>query len=132
MTVNRPLNIHDVDIGPSEIPAEAAATEPTDTSRFLERLRLAEISRSIVDHTLQSSTNFISPSCDTQITAMDLEIAQMITTIPPFFQLASYEYVSDTSEASSIFIQAYLLNWLMQTQRYKLHITYLTSGSKEI
>ncbi|KAH8701278.1 hypothetical protein GQ44DRAFT_717885 [Phaeosphaeriaceae sp. PMI808] len=131
MTVNRPLNINDVDIGPNGISAESPATEPTDMSYFLERLRLAEISRSIVDHSLMSATSLGRPSYYTQVMAMDFELDQLTKNMPPFFQLANYEHISDPSRASSIFIQAYMLNSLMHTQRCKLHITYLTSESKD-
>lgn len=71
MTVNRPLNINDADIGPDGIAAELPATEPTEMSHFLERLRLAKISRSIVDHNLMSATNLGHPSHYTQVMAME-------------------------------------------------------------
>ncbi|KAF1993363.1 hypothetical protein P154DRAFT_381426, partial [Amniculicola lignicola CBS 123094] len=131
MTVNLPLNINDIDIGPGGMSAESPATEPTDMSYFLERLRLAEVSRSIVDHSLMSATSLGRPSYYTQVMAMDFELDQLIKNMPAFFQLANYEHVSDPSRASSIFIQAYMLNSLMHTQRCKLHITYLTSESKD-
>ena len=131
MTVNRPLNINDIDIGPNGISAESPATEPTDMSYFLERLRLAEISRSIVDHSLMSATSLGRPNYYTQVMAMDFELDQLIKNMPTFFQLTNYEHVSDPSRARSIFTQAYMLNSLMHTQRCKLHITYLTSESKD-
>ena len=131
MTVNRPLNINDSDIGLNGIAAERPANEPTDMSYFLERLRLAEISRSIVDHSLMSATSLGRPSSHTQLMAMDFELDQMIKNMPPFFQLENYEHVSDPRKTSSIFIQAYMLNSLMHTQRCKLHITYLTSESRD-
>jgi hypothetical protein len=130
MTVNWPLNVNDVDIGPSAMPEESTASEPPDMSYFLERLRLAEVSRSIVDHSLMSEIGLSRPSYHTQVMAMDFELDQLIKNMPSFFQLASYEHVSDPSKASSIFIQAYMLNSLIFTQRIKLHITYLTSGSQ--
>lgn len=130
MTVNRPLNINDGDIGLNGI-AERPANEPTDMSYFLERLRLAEISRSIVDHSLMSATSLGRPSSHTQLMAMDFELDQMIKNMPPFFQLENYEHMSDPRKTSSIFIQAYMLNSLMHTQRCKLHITYLTSESRD-
>jgi hypothetical protein len=131
MTVNRPLNINDVDIGLNGIAAERPANEPTDMSYFLERLRLSEISRSIVDHSLMSATSLGRPSSHTQLMAMDFELDQMIKNMPPFFQLENYEHFSDPRKTSSIFIQAYMLNSLMHTQRCKLHITYLTSESRD-
>ncbi|KAJ4347482.1 hypothetical protein N0V95_005403 [Ascochyta clinopodiicola] len=131
MTVNRPLNINDIDIGPGGISAESPASEPTDMSYFLERLRLAEISRSIVDHSLMSATSLGRHSHYTQVMAMDFELDQLIRNMPPFFQLSNYEHVSDPSRASRIFIQAYMLNSLMHTQRCKLHIAYLTSETKD-
>lgn len=131
MTVNRPLNINDADIGPNGISAERPTTEPTDMSYFLERLRLAEISRNIVDHSLMSATSLGRPSSHTQLMAMDFELDHMMKNMPPFFQLEDYEHVSNPLKTSSIFIQAYMLNSLMHTQRCKLHIAYLTSESRD-
>jgi hypothetical protein len=130
MTVNRPLNLNDVDIGQNGFQVELPASEPTDMSYFLQRLRLAEISRNIVDHSLMSATSLGRPSYYAHVMAMDFELDQLINNMPPFFQLASYEHISDSNKASSIFIQAYMLNSLMHTQRCKLHITYLTSEPK--
>ena len=42
--------------------------------------------------------------------------------------MRNYQTVADCSRASSFFIQAYMLNSLLHTQRCKLHLTYLTSG----
>lgn len=97
-------------------------------SYFLQRIRLAEISRSIVDHNLMAATSSGRPSYYAHVMAMDFELNQMIHNIPPFFQLDSYERSLDSNKASGIFIQAYLLNSLMHTARCKLHLAYLTSG----
>jgi hypothetical protein len=133
MTVNRPLNINDADIGLNgiSIAVERPENEPTDMSYFLERLRLAEISRQCVEISRPVATSLGRPSSHTQLMAMDFELDQMIKNMPPFFQLENYEHFSDPRKTSSIFIQAYMLNSLMYTQRCKLHITYLTSESRD-
>ncbi|KAB8259870.1 hypothetical protein BDV32DRAFT_138600 [Aspergillus pseudonomiae] len=96
-------------------------------SYFLQRLRLAEISRSIVDYTSMAVTSAGGASYYTHVTAIDFELDQMIHDIPSFFYLDTYESSSD-STTSGIFIQAYLPNAVIHTQRCKLHLTYLTSG----
>lgn len=97
-------------------------------SYFLQRIRLAEISRNIVDANLILATNSGRPSYYAHIMAMDYELDQMIRDIPPFFQLERYERTLDSNKGSHIFIQAYMLNSLLHSQRCKLHLAYLTSG----
>jgi hypothetical protein len=126
MTVNKPRNINDVDLVDNEDLRELPASMPTEMSYFLQRVRLAEISRTIVDHNLMSMTSLGQPSYYAHIMAMDFELDQLINNMPAFFQLCTYERTSDSNNAS-VFIQAYLLNSLMHSQRCKLHITYLTS-----
>lgn len=127
MTVNRPLNINDADIGPNHMTTEAPWNEPTDMSYFLQRLRLAEISRNIIDH--------ISISNDgsrhyTQVLSMDFELDCMIKAMPPHFQMANYENLSVGATNSNVFVQAYMINSLLHTQRCKLHIAYLKSDCR--
>lgn len=126
--VNKPRNINDLDLIDNGPQLVVPMSQPTDTSYFLQRLRLAEISRSIVDHNLMSVTSSDRPGNYAHVIAMNFELDQMIHTLPLFFQLDSYERNPDYNIGSSIFIQAYLLNSLMHTQRCKLNLVYLTLG----
>jgi hypothetical protein len=127
MTVNKPQNINDIDLAEEKSHFEMSATRPTDMSYFLQRLRLAEISRSIVDHNLISTSSPSQPSYYAHVMAMDVELDQFINRIPPFFRLDSYELSPESNKGNSVFIQAYMLNSQIHTQRCKLHLPYLIS-----
>ncbi|KAJ4369886.1 hypothetical protein N0V83_005650 [Neocucurbitaria cava] len=127
MMVEKPHNINDIDLTASGLQLDLPLSQPTDMSYFLQRIRLAEISRNIVDHNLMALTSPSRPSYYAHVTSMDFELDQMIHNMPTFFQLESYELSSDSNKTSGIFIQAYLLNSLVHTQRCKLHLAYLTS-----
>lgn len=128
MVVNKPRNINDVELldhGPN---LDLPPSEPTDMSYFLQRLRLAEISRNIVDYTsMAMRTAAGRPSYPIQVMTLDFELHEMIRDIPPFLSLDSYGVAPNIAQIE-VFIQAYLLNSLIQLQRCKLHLSYLTSG----
>ncbi|KAH8805494.1 hypothetical protein F5884DRAFT_708950 [Xylogone sp. PMI_703] len=127
MTVKKPLNINDIDLVDNEYHIELPISQPTEMSYFLQRIRLAEISRSIVDHNPIAAISSGGPSYSVHLMALDFELDQMIQDIPSFFRLDNYEGNPD-SMSTKIFIQAYLLNSVIHTQRCKLHLRYLTSG----
>jgi hypothetical protein len=96
-------------------------------SYFLQRIRIAEIARGIVDNSPMAATSS-GRTGYSQIMRMDFQLDQFIHDIPFFFNLDNYENPESTS--TSIFIHAYLLNLVIHTQRCKLHLRYLTSGPK--
>jgi hypothetical protein len=128
MTVNKPRNLNDVDLTDHGLHFERPAAESTDMSYFLQRIRLAEISRSIVDHNLLNRTNVSQTSYYSQIIAIDSELDRLIVEMPQFFKPNSRNFTLEPNVASNVFIQGYMLNSLIHTQRCKLHLTYLTTG----
>tara|TARA_R110002003_G_scaffold502_7_gene20099 strand:- start:103 stop:1101 length:999 start_codon:yes stop_codon:yes gene_type:complete len=128
MSVHKPRNINDIDLRHGEVPASRPLSDPTDMSYFLQRIHLAEISRSIVDHNLMAVTSPGRPHYHAHVMAMDAELEHMMHNIPPFFRLETYAHDAQRYQTSSIFLQAYMLNSLMHSQRCKLHLAYLTSG----
>jgi hypothetical protein len=61
---------------------------------------------------------------------MDFELGQLLRNLPSFFRLAEYRNATYPSTTSSVFIQAYMLNSNIHTQRCKLHIKYISSEPK--
>lgn len=126
MAVEKPLNINDTDLTDHGLNLDLPISQPTEMSYFLQRLQLAEISRSIVDQ-YQDNTALSSsglPGSHAQVMSMDAMLDNMVHAIPPFFLLDNYKHpVSPTD--GGVFVQAYLLNSIIQTQRCKLHIGYL-------
>jgi hypothetical protein len=128
MAVNKPRNIHDDDLRDGEVPVSRPLCDPTDMSYFLQRIHLAEISRSIVDHNLMAVKSAGRSDYHAQVMAMDSKLEHMMHNIPPFFRLETYAQDAQSYQTSSIFLQAYMLNSLMHSQRCKLHLAYLTCG----
>jgi hypothetical protein len=126
MTVNKPQHVNDTDLLLDAPWPSRPISEPTDMSYFLQRIRLAEISRNIIDY-LNSTSNSISnkpPAPHAQLMTIDLQLSQMINETPHFLQMKSYQ---SSSGASCFYIQAYMLSSILHTQRCKLHLAYLTS-----
>ncbi|GMG38488.1 unnamed protein product [Aspergillus oryzae] len=106
---------HHVDLLDAGLHLDSPISQPTEMSYFLQRLRLAEIPRGIVDHTPMAVTSAGGASYYTHVTAIDFELDQMIHDIPSFFHLDTYKCSSD-STTSGIFIQAYLPSSVIHTQ----------------
>lgn len=131
MKVNKPCNINDGDIVDGEPLRDIPIDQPSDMSYFLQRIRLAEISRSIVDHKLMNVTSSDRPSYYAHVMAKDFELEKMMQDVPNFFRLDSYVDKAQRSRTDSGFFQAYMLNSMIHLQRCKLHLAYLTAGPRE-
>ncbi|ROW15598.1 hypothetical protein VPNG_02181 [Cytospora leucostoma] len=128
MMVNKPHNINDADLHEDSLHRDLPVSQLTEMSYFLQRVRMAEISRMIVDHDSVAVTD-----ADWQsgyITAMDIELVHILTYIPPFFHLDRYKQ-GPNSTTSGVFIQAYMLSSLLHTARCKLHLRHFISGQKK-
>lgn len=126
MAVNKPRNIDDVNLTLIPYKPDLPLSQPTEMSYFLQRIRLAEISRSVADYNSAATSSSASLSYYAHVMTMDAEFEQMAREIPSFFNLDTYDDHSSPNN-SGIFIQAYHLNTIMHTQRCKLHLSYLTS-----
>ncbi|KAI4691017.1 uncharacterized protein J4E88_002494 [Alternaria novae-zelandiae] len=96
----------------------------TDMSYFLQRIRLAEISRNFVDQITSDPFKH-----DVHLMAMDRQLVDMMHETPAFFLLDYYDSTFSSEKPNHTFIQAYFLNTLIHTQRCKLHLTSLTRPS---
>ncbi|KAL2259473.1 hypothetical protein VTK26DRAFT_6842 [Humicola hyalothermophila] len=127
MVVNKPRNIDDADLLDNGLGPGLPMSQPTEMSYFLQRIRLAEILRTIIDHNPMAVAG--SGGVGAHAAAIDAELDRMIHDMPSFFNLDSYPPSPD-SDTSSVFGQAYLLNSMIHTQRCKLHLAYLTCIAK--
>jgi hypothetical protein len=134
MVVNKPLNIDDSDLSDNYTPISKPMSQPTEMSYFLQRIRLAEISRRLVDR-----QNFFAQGGSSEgptyadLLAIDAELDLFLKEIPSFFRFdrdtnALPHAISNPpiSNSPNILIQGYLLTTLIHTQRCKLHLPYLT------
>jgi len=80
--VTKRRNIDSVDLVDNKYQIELPISRPTEMSYFLQRIRMAEISRSIVDHNPIAVISSGGPSYSVHVMAMDFELDQMIHDIP--------------------------------------------------
>lgn len=129
MSVNKPRNANDEDIIDGvEIP-DRPATEPTCVSYFVQRIRFADVCRSLIDRTpLGTPTSIYKDILDA-----DARINQYIQEVPNFLSLdcSSLNNICVTDPRRSPFItaQRYMLNLLIHRQLCKMHLPYLAQGT---
>ena len=131
MAVQKPLNINDEELIDGMSRIEQPTSQPTVISYSLQRIRLAEISRSIVDRTPLIMADADSPLYD-MVMDIDTELQLLKDDIPPFFSMSLADltriYQLDQSQAAKIVHQGYMLYSLLYTQRCKLHFPYFSRG----
>lgn len=127
MAVNKPRHIDDADLVEGDPNVDRPLSQPTDMSYFLQRLRLAEVSRAIVDHTSMAMRTSARATHHAHVMSLDFELHQMSRDVPPFLDINNYPD-TPAPEMHNMFIQAYMLNSLVQTLRCAIHLEYLISG----
>lgn len=131
MMVKKPRNVNDVDLPNNFAHLDPPLSQPTEMSYFIQRIRLAEISRIVIDNQSMFAPEPGRTINDVPIVALDVELDRLLHDIPAFFNLENYDRDIDP-ESSDIFLQAYLLNSLIQTARCRLHINYLSPDNSSI
>lgn len=131
MMVKKPLNINDEELVDGMSRTEQPLSQPTAMSYSLQRLRLSEISRRIVDRTPLVTGQTFGPSHDV-VMDIDTELQLLTNDIPPFFSMSKAGlteiYQLDSSQAVKIAHQGYIYHSLLYAQRCKLHFPYFTRG----
>ena len=131
MVVKKPLNINDEDLVEGMGRIEQPLSQPTSMSYSLQRIRLAEISRTIVDRTAIITAPAGGPSYDV-VMDIDTELQVFTNDIPPFFSMTvskvAETYKLDLTRARNIVLQGHNLKSLLHAQRCKLHLSYFSRG----
>ena len=131
MVVKKPLNINDEALNDGMSRIEQPLSQPTAMSYSLQRIRLAEISRHIVDRTAPILAHASGPSLDV-VMDIDTELQLLISDIPAFFSMSiealSEIYQLDMSQAAKIAHQGYIFRSHVYGQRCKIHFPYFTRG----
>jgi hypothetical protein len=136
MATKKPLNINDEDVVDGMRRIEQPLSQPTSMSYSLQRIRLAEISRGIVDRTPvmgYEGEGFIYGPSHEVVMDVDTELLSLLNDyIPPFFSMPVAEIVEtyglDPSQAARITQQGYMARSLVYAQRCKLHFPFYSRG----
>ena len=125
MVVNAPQHLWD-DIEETGF-TDQAEGNVRSLSFFLLRLRLAEISRSLVDRSPLSSTSLGVPGYE-DVLKIDADLNEFINGLPSQFLLNGTSTNQQRPHSASptwLTIQKYFINSLAHTHRCKLHLPYL-------
>ncbi|TVY73203.1 putative transcription factor lepB [Lachnellula suecica] len=129
MVVKKPLNLNDEDLGDEMSQNQKPLSWPTVMSYPLQRIRVAEIMRSLIDRNALTMS-YDDDSSHNAIMEIDTELQLFINEIPPFFSMASTDlettYQMSPLRAISIVQQGFCLYSLTWSQRCKLHIPYFS------
>ena len=124
-----PRNVNDKEIGNENI--NLPLSEPTSMSYFLQRTRLAELSRSVADY-MPLTLSDPETTAYEDVVYLDGKFEKFLGELPVFFRLddESLERSRDIDQKyPQIPIQRYMINGGTHTRRYKLHQPYLVRGS---
>ena len=131
MNVQRPWNIEDEDIETSE--TELPLSKPTCMSYTLQRLRLAEVCREIVDSTASDHLHGIEIPYD-RILSLDRKLHNAYADIPSFFrfdQSSQRKYASLFRERPTIAWQRAFIQQGYHSRLCRLHRQYFVRGAKD-
>jgi hypothetical protein len=131
MRVNVPLHCEDADLEQGNEPVERPWSEPTITSYYIHRIRLAQLSRTIAD--TMPLTNYELNMVDyDDVIALDRKFEAYFESLPPFFKLVK-QHIGESEpvmhQRPYLAVQRYALNMIALTRRCKLHQPFLIRHS---
>ncbi|OOF94565.1 hypothetical protein ASPCADRAFT_516024 [Aspergillus carbonarius ITEM 5010] len=132
MNVNQPINIDDSAIGTRGAVSLPSST-PTDMSFFLQRLKLAFVSREVVDATSYEHLHGLEVSYD-KILELDRKFHDALVEIPEFFRLdaaSRRRFASLYEERPTIAWQCCLLQQGFYSRLCRLHRDFFIRGARE-
>jgi len=131
---HKPLNLDDEDIVDGMSRTGKPLHWPTSMSYALFRIRLHEISRTIVDRAPLACPLLEGPSYDV-VMDIDTEMLHLLNDIPPFFKMTpaeiSKKYKMNKIRADSTARQGRDFYIILYSQRCKLHLPYARRGFTE-
>lgn len=134
MITNKPLNVNDEKVLDGMARDGIPLALPTTMSYTMQRIRLAEVLRGIVDRGPLAMAQNSGLSHDAVLN-IDTELQALINEVPTFFSASELMLVDNyglsRTEAQVIGFQGKVLYFLLHSQRCKLHIPYLARVSED-
>jgi hypothetical protein len=129
--VNLPRNVDDKDFEHEASPKPKPLTEPTTMSYYIQRIKLADICRSVVD--TMPITNIELNAINYQdVINLDRKFEAFFQDLPVFFKLDEHSVRASESimkQRPHMQVQRYVLGMIAQTRRCKLHQPFLIRRS---
>jgi hypothetical protein len=135
MMTHKPLNLDDEDVVDGMALVGKPLSQPTQMSYFIFRIRLHEISRSIVDRTPLLSSPRSGPGHEV-VMDIDTEMQELYNSIPDYFSMTPTKlaeaYNMPSARARTISRQGNDLHTFFHAIRCKLHLPYARRGFTEL
>lgn len=128
MATRKPWNVNDEDLYDGMTNIDKSISEPTEMSYFLQRIRLGEMCRELVDRMPLGATAR-DRSGHAEIIAVDAQFLKFLAEIPDFFKLEAADNPSQPPLRTGIIVQRYIIHSLVHSHRCKLHLPYLAKAS---
>ncbi|CAH0044340.1 unnamed protein product [Clonostachys solani] len=134
MITKKPLNINDEEVLDGMSRHERPLSLPTSMSYTLQRIRLAEISRNIVDRSplMMAHTGGLSHDA---VMDIDTELQTLINEVPGFYSMTPHmlmeTYGLTQTRAADIVFQGKVVYFLLYSQRCKIHLPYFIRSSED-
>jgi hypothetical protein len=131
MMVNKPLNINDEDVLDGMDGTGCPSSLPTSMSYSLHRIRLAEISRNLVDRLPLNKGHAGGPNHDL-ILDIDTQLQLLLNELPAFFSMTQEKLTEihqlSPSKAADIVQQGHMVYSFVYAQRCELHFPFYSRG----
>ncbi|CAG9993963.1 unnamed protein product, partial [Clonostachys byssicola] len=134
MITKKPLNINDEEALDGMSRHERPLSLPTSMSYTLQRIRLAELSRNIVDRSplMMAHTGGLSHDA---VMDIDTELQTLINEVPGFYSMTTpmlmENYGLTQTRAADIVFQGKVVYFLLYSQRCKIHLPYFIRSSED-
>jgi len=130
----KPLNVNDNEVFDGMSRNERPLSEPTAMSYFLQRVKMAEVCRNMVDRTALSMSNYGELSYN-DIMDCDMELQTIENEYQPFWTMSETQLVEKYNltcdEADRIRSQGHMAYFFVYTNRLKWHLPYCNRALTE-
>ncbi|KAH0835327.1 putative Zn(II)2Cys6 transcription factor [Fonsecaea pedrosoi] len=125
--VNKPMNVNDEDLREGTVPIDKPLSEPTIMSYYIQRIKLADICRSVVD--LMPLSSLELGTVDYQdVIRLDSKFESFLQELPSFFKIDEH-HIRESEPVMRRYprmqVQRLTLGMIGHTRRCKLHQPFL-------
>lgn len=132
----KPCNVDDAELYDGMPNIDKPISQPTEMSYFLQRIRLGEMCRDLIDRTpLGATPNENMAHVD--VMNVDAQFQKVLDELPDFFKLEAAEKTNNNGAAiphgqqsltTGIVAQRYILHSLLHSHRCKIHLPYIAKA----
>jgi hypothetical protein len=134
MITKKPLNINDEEVFDGMSCDGRPLSQPTTMSYTIQSIRLAEISRSIIDRSPLAMAHTGGLSHDA-VMDIDTELQTLINDVPAFYSMSEFALVEThgltQTQAENIVFKGRITYLLLYLHRCKLHLPYFTRSFED-